>query len=210
MAEDGEGPDGEGRAGDLPDDAVDPSDEHDWTRFRLLLSVPDLGDVNFDQTVVYMVEHNEEGALGLVLNRPSDTDVSEHLPELDGPLLDPPVFFVGGPVSVGGLLALGRRRMGAETRNVAALPGPLALVDPEALVDGEVEGLDALRLYTGYSGWGPGQLEAELAAGAWYVVDAMPDDVLCADPQHLWRNVMRRQGGRLASQALYPDDPSVN
>lgn len=213
MAQDGEG-DAEGPAGesfgDVPEGAAETAGGPGSTRFRLLVSVPDLGDVNFDQTVVYMVEHNEEGALGLVLNRPSDTDVSEHLPYLDAPVLDPPVFFVGGPVSVGGLLALGRRRMGAETRNVAALPGPLALVDPEALVEGEVEGLDALRLFTGYSGWGPGQLEAELAAGAWYVVDAMPDDVLCADPDHLWRNVMRRQGGKLASQALFPDDPSVN
>lgn len=180
------------------------------TRFRLLVSVPSLGDENFDQTVVYMVEHNSEGALGLVLNRPSETDVADHLPDLDTPVLDPPVFFVGGPVAIGGLLALGRRRLGAEPSNVAPLPGPLALVDPEALVEGEVDGLDALRLYTGYSGWGPGQLEAELAAGAWHVVEAMPDDVLCAVPDQLWRSVMRRQGGRLASQSLYPDDPSVN
>jgi putative transcriptional regulator len=192
-------------------DATPPGDGADGsTRFRLLVSVPALGDENFDQTVVYMVEHNAEGALGLVLNRPSDTEVSEHLPDLRGPVLDPPVFFVGGPVAVGGLLALGRRRLGATTRHVAALPGPLALVDPEALVEGQVEGLDALRLYTGYSGWGPGQLEAELAAGAWYLADALPDDVLCADPDHLWRNVMRRQGGRLTSEALYPRDPSVN
>jgi putative transcriptional regulator len=182
----------------------------DTTRFHLLVSVPDLGDDNFDQTVVYMVEHNDEGALGIVLNRPSATPVVEHLPDLDGPLIDPPVFFVGGPVAVGGLLALGRRTLDAEARNVAPLPGALALVDPEALVEGDVDGLDALRLYTGYSGWGPGQLEAELAAGAWHVVEARPDDVLCDDPEELWRIVMRRQGGRLASMSLYPDDPSVN
>lgn len=179
-------------------------------RFRLLVSVPDLGDENFDRAVVYMVEHNEEGALGIVLNRPSATPVSDHLPDLDGPLLDPPVFFVGGPVAVGGLLALARRRLEGASRNVAPLPGALALVDPEALVEGQVEGIDALRLYTGYAGWGPGQLEAELAAGAWHVVEARPDDVLCAEPAELWREVMRRQGGRLASIALYPEDPSVN
>ena len=180
------------------------------TRFQLLVSVPDTGDDNFDRTVVYIVEHNDEGALGIVLNRPSETPVAEHLPDLDGPVISPPVFFVGGPVAMGGLLALGRRRLDAETANVAPLAGPLALVDAEALVNGAVEGVDALRLYTGYSGWGPGQLDAEVTAGAWHVVEAMPDDVLCAEPDDLWRSVMRRQGGRLASQGLYPDDPSVN
>jgi putative transcriptional regulator len=179
-------------------------------RFQLLVSVPDMGDDNFDQTVVYVVEHNDEGALGIVLNRPSETPVSDHLPDLEGPVISPPVFFVGGPVALGGLLALGRRRLDAETVNAAPLAGPLALVDPEALVNGDVHGLDAVRLYTGYSGWGPGQLDAEVTAGAWHVVDAMPDDVLCAEPEALWRSVMRRQGGRLASQGLYPEDPSVN
>ena len=87
--------------------------------------------------------------------------------------------------------------------------GPIVLVQPDALL-GEVAGVDVVRLFTGYSGWGPRQLDAELAAGAWHVIDAMPDDVFCVDPEGLWRSVMRRQGGRLASQGLYPDDVSVN
>lgn len=180
------------------------------TRFQLLVSAPDLGDDNFDQTVVLVMEHDNEGALGLVLNRPTSTEVGEHLPDLTSLTISPSVFFMGGPVSVGGLLALGRRRMGAETRNVAPIDGPLVMVDPEALVNGEVEGIDAVRLYTGYSGWSAGQLDAELTSGAWHVVRALPDDVLCADPDGLWRAVMRRQGGRLASQGLYPDDLSAN
>ena len=181
------------------------------TRFQLLVSVPDLGDDNFDQTVVLMIEHDADGALGLVLNRPTSTPVQEHLPALEPLVISPPMFFLGGPVSVGGLLALGRRRLGAgELEHVVAIDGPLVIVDPEALVNGEVDGLDAVRLYTGYSGWSAGQLDAEIASGAWHVVAAMPDDVLCADPEALWRSVMRRQGGRLASQSLYPDDLSVN
>jgi putative transcriptional regulator len=180
------------------------------TRFKLLVSVPDLGDDNFDQTVVLIIEHDSEGALGLVLNRPTSTEVGEHLPDLTPLAVSPSVFFLGGPVSVGGLLALGRRRLGAATRNVVAMQGPLVVVDPEALVNGEVEGIDAVRLYTGYSGWSAGQLDAELAAGTWHVVDTMPDDVLCVEPEALWRSVMRRQGGRLASQGLYPDDLTVN
>lgn len=180
------------------------------TRHRLLLSVPDMGDENFDRTVVYVVEHDDDGALGVVLNRPSETDVAEHLPHLAVPVLSPEVFFVGGPVSVGGLLALGRRSVDAEPIHASMLSGPLAIVDPEALIRGAVEGLDAVRLFTGYSGWAAGQLDAEIAAGAWHVADAMVDDVLCAEPEELWRSVMRRQGGRLAAQGLYPQDPSVN
>ena len=77
-------------------------------------------------------------------------------------------------------------------------------------MNGEVAGIDVVRLYTGYSGWAPGQLDAELTSGAWHLLPALPDDVFTSDPEHLWRRVMRRQGGRLAAQGLYPDDLSVN
>lgn len=199
-----------GNSGDADEVPADDTGSAVSTRFQLLVSAPDLGDDNFDQTVVLIMEHDSDGALGLVLNRPTSTEVAEHLPDLTPLTVSPPVFFMGGPVSVGGLLALGRRRMGAETRNVAPIDGPLVMVDPEALVNGEVEGIDAVRLYTGYSGWSAGQLDAELTSGAWHVVQALPDDVLCVDPDVLWRSVMRRQGGRLASQGLYPDDLSAN
>jgi putative transcriptional regulator len=88
--------------------------------------------------------------------------------------------------------------------------GPVVVVDVERLVEADVDGVDGLRLFSGYSGWGPGQLDGELAAGVWQVVDAGPDDVLCADPGTLWRSILRRQGGRSASLGLFPDDPSVN
>ena len=182
----------------------------DSARHQLLVSVPDLGDENFDRTVVFMVEHDADGALGLVLNRPSSTAVADHLEDLPAAVGEPPVFFVGGPVEVGGLLALGLRRLGAEPRGAVTVDGPLAMVDPEALVTGEVDGIDVVRIYTGYSGWGPGQLDHEVAQGVWHVVEALPDDVFTADPERLWRSVMRRQGGRLASMGLYPDDPALN
>ncbi len=192
-----------------PDEQADDADDRS-TRFRFLVSVPDMGDDNFDQTVIFMIEHNGDGALGIVVNRPSETQVVEHLPELADSVISPSVFFVGGPVAVGGLLALGRRRLDGHNDHLTPLAGPLALVDPDALLNGDVDELDTVRVFTGYSGWGSGQLEAELAAGAWHVVEATPDDVLCAEPDSLWRTVMRRQGGRLASQSLYPEDPSVN
>ena len=194
--------------GDTADERAD--DVPSSTRFRFLVSVPDMGDANFDQTVIFMIEHNDAGALGIVVNRPSATDVAEHLPDLTTSVISPPVFFVGGPVAVGGLLALGRRGIDSDDEHLTPLTGPLALVDPEALIEGAVGGLDSVRVFTGYAGWGSGQLEAELASGAWFVVEATTDDVLCPEPGNLWRTIMRRQGGRLASLSLYPDDPSVN
>jgi putative transcriptional regulator len=186
------------------------TDPIDSTRHRLLVSLPDLGDRNFDQTVVYMIEHDDEGALGLVLNRPSETTVAEHVCAAEVSVVEPSVFFVGGPVGVGGMLALGRRQADVELRNARALAGPLVLVDIERLMEDDVDGVDGVRFFTGYSGWGPGQLDAELADGVWNVMDAGPDDVLCAEPEDLWRLVLRRQGGRLASIGLYPEDPNLN
>ncbi len=177
---------------------------------RLLVSVPDVGDDNFEQSVVYVLEHDEGGAFGLVVNRPSATDVSDHLEDLEIPVVGPEVFFVGGPVSIGGLVALGRRGLGAELEHATIVDGPIVVADAQSLVNGEVRGVEVVRLFTGYSGWSAGQLDAELAAGAWYVVDATPDDVFSGDPDGLWRRVMRRQGGRIASQGLFPDDVSVN
>ncbi len=180
------------------------------TQGKLLVSVPDLGDDNFDRAVILVVEHNDEGAIGLVLNHPSETEVAEHLPDLVDSVVSPAVFFVGGPVSIGGLLALGRRGLDADLVNAVGVEGPIVMVDPEALVNGNVEGVELIRLYTGYSGWGEGQLDAELASGVWHVIGAMPDDVLCSNPADLWRLVMKRQGGRLASQSLYPQNPHAN
>lgn len=177
---------------------------------RLLVSVPATGDENFDQTVVLVVEHDDEGALGLVLNRPTPEQVADHLPQLGERLASPPVFFSGGPVGAGGLLVVGRRRLAGVEDFVTPVVGPIVLVQPDAMIEGRVEAVDVIRLFTGYSGWGPGQLDAELAAGGWHLVDPLPDDVFCVDPEGLWRAVMRRQGGRLASQALYPDDLSAN
>lgn len=180
------------------------------TAGQLLVSFPDLGDDNFDQTVVLMLEHDDQGALGIVLNRPSGIEVADHLAHLDGVVASPPWFFVGGPVGVGGRLALGRQRLGAPAVKGTRIVGPVVLVEPRALLEGELETLDVVRIFTGYSGWAPGQLDAELAAGTWHVASALPDDVFTSEPEHLWRSVMRRQGGRLVAQSLFPDDVSSN
>lgn len=179
------------------------------TRNRLLVSVPALPDDNFDRTVVYVIDHEESGAIGVVLNRATETAVPGEL-EIGPPLASPAVLFSGGPVSPEALILLARRQMGAEPKGVAAVGGAIAVVAADAVEHREVEGLDVLRAFHGYAGWGPLQLESELSAGVWVVLDALPDDVFTVDPDRLWRAVLSRQGGRLAAIARHPEDPTVN
>ncbi len=179
------------------------------TRNQLLVSVPALPDDNFDRTVVYVIDHDDGGAIGVVLNRPGDVEVPEEI-DVGIPWATPGVLFGGGPVSPEALILLGRLRMGEEPRGVAAVGGTIAVVAADAVEAREVEGLDLLRAYSGYAGWGSGQLDAELDTGVWVVLDALPDDVFSAEPEKLWRAVLSRQGGKLAAIARHPDDPGVN
>jgi len=178
------------------------------TAGRLLVATPPLVDENFDRTVVYMVDHDHAGAVGVILNRPD----SAHLPEpLDRwlPLLaEPAILFAGGPVAPEALLALGIAQDGADRENL--IVGQVRSVDlsgDPALIASELRGL---RIFTGYSGWGPGQLDAEIATGAWIVVDSEDGDLVDSSPDSLWRRVLARQGGRLAWLASAPDDLSAN
>jgi putative transcriptional regulator len=184
-------------------------DDPGRTRSRLLVSVPALEDHNFDQTVIYMIEHTDDGAIGVVLNRPSGVAVPAEL-DVNAAWASPHELFAGGPVSPEALIVLGRLRIGAEARGVAVIGGAVAVLAADAVTEGGVEGVDVARVFAGYAGWAPGQLEGELASGVWEVMDALPDDVFCAEPSRLWRSVLARQGGRLASMARYPDDPSAN
>ena len=178
------------------------------TAGRLLVATPPLVDANFDRSVVLMVDHDEEGAVGVVLNRPGAQSLPEPLDRW-GDLLSPPtVLFHGGPVSPEALLALGSaRNRDSET---ALIAGHIRSVDLSA--DPVLAGADlnGVRVFSGYSGWGAGQLEGELAAGAWIVVDAVDGDLLDDDPDTLWRRVLRRQTGRVSWLAGVPDDLSAN
>jgi putative transcriptional regulator len=182
------------------------------TAGRLLVATPALGDPNFERTVVLMLEHGDEGALGLVLNRPTPVDLASALPDWATFATAPAVVFLGGPVSQGAVIALAR----------ASVTGPSEVWTPVGDLDGVgvidlgrdavahgVE-VDGVRVFTGYSGWGPGQLESELDEGAWYVVDAETTDAFDEAPESLWSQVLRRQGGALGRVGLYPPDPSVN
>jgi putative transcriptional regulator len=183
------------------------------TARRLLVSVPTLGDPNFFRSVVFMIEHTDEGALGLVLNQPTESRVDAVLDAWAPYAAPPAVAFVGGPVQTHeAVIGLARVRRVDASDAWQPLLGPVGTVDlARDPLDAHPE-LDAVRLFAGYSGWGPGQLEGELEVGGWFVVDALPGDLLTSDPSGLWRTVLRRQGGDVAMSANYPlgEDPAQN
>jgi putative transcriptional regulator len=180
-------------------------------RGKLLVATPDLDDPNFFRAVVLVLEHNAEGALGVVLNRPTATTLLEPLPSWAPIAADPAVVFVGGPVQPEAAIGLGRRTdVGAETEGFAALFGDMGTVDLERAPDDVSPPIDRVRVFAGYSGWGAGQLESEVAAEGWFVVDTDPVDPWTRSPEDLWRVVLRRQRGALRVFADFPPDPSLN
>jgi putative transcriptional regulator len=179
-------------------------------RGRLLVATPSLYDPNFFRSVVLVLEHGDGGALGVVLNRPSDTAVGQTLPDWNRLASDPDVVFVGGPVSPDAAIGVARVGTDEQAEGWAPLFGRLGTVDlgrdpVELPVD-----VQNLRVFAGYAGWAEGQLDGELDAGGWFVVDAAPDDVFTSEPDRLWASVLRRQGGRLAMFASAPPQPSSN
>ena len=177
------------------------------TRGRLLIAGPSLLDPNFRRTVVLIIEHSADGALGLVLNRPSESTVSQAVPELEGVLDGESQMFVGGPVQPTSVIVLARFEDpdGAALLSfddVGVLRAEGALGDPPDLL--------AARGFAGHSGWGPGQLDAELERGDWILEDASADDAFSQDPEGLWSDVLARKGGSYALVARMPPDPSLN
>lgn len=178
---------------------------------QLLVATPLLDDPNFERAVVLMVEHQEMGALGVILNRPGHVAVDEILPRWARLASQPAVMFEGGPVQTDGVIALFRVADGheppAEWRHVC---GDLGVIDLDSDAEIVPTGSGELRMFVGHAGWAPGQLDHELSMDAWWVVDLDPTDVMSAEPGELWRTVLARQPGQLAWMAGYPDDPSWN
>jgi putative transcriptional regulator len=177
----------------------------------LLVSRPDMSDPNFDGTLTFVLEHGDDGAVGIMLNRPSGLAVSDAFPGWSDLTPPPSSVFVGGPVQTNAIIALGRYRSDAAGEPRRDLPGGLASVDLDeqpalALADG----LTDLRIFAGYAGWGAGQLEGELANDAWWVVPGFVSDVFTDRPETLWAEVLRRNGGELRWFAHLPLDPSSN
>jgi putative transcriptional regulator len=184
---------------------------------RLLVATPMLGDPNFRRTVVLIVEHEaEQGTLGVVLNRPTKVPVGQVLEPWTDLATNPSVVFTGGPVAPNSALALAHVPGTGEPVGWHPLEGGapamarLGLVDLDAPPGLLAPAITSLRVYAGYAGWSAGQLKSEIDEGAWYVVPAEPGDAFCAEPERLWPEVLRRQGGELAYLATYPDDPGLN
>ncbi|MFH9298053.1 YqgE/AlgH family protein [Streptomyces sp. NPDC017520] len=177
---------------------------------RLLVAAPALTDPNFDRAVVLLLDHDEEGSLGVVLNRPTPVGVGDILASWASLTGEPDVVFQGGPVSLDSALGVAVIPGGEGPLGWRRVHGAIGLVDLETPPELLGPALGSLRIFAGYAGWGPGQLESERAEGAWYVVESEPGDVSSPRPEQLWRAVLRRQRSELAMIATYPDDPSLN
>jgi putative transcriptional regulator len=171
---------------------------------RLLVAGPSLGDPNFDRTIVYLLDHGAEGALGVVINRPSELDVVDALPLWSPVAGRPAVVFGGGPVEAGVIVGLARVRDPISCPGWSSVAHDVGTVDLAMAPDAIAADIEVARVFAGYAGWGAGQLDDEVSGGAWFVVDAEPDDVFTAEPEHLWGMILRRNETRIAMTAANP------
>jgi putative transcriptional regulator len=178
-------------------------------RGQLLVAAPILHDPNFHRTVVLVAEHGEEGAMGLVLNRPAGVTVGEAVPDLAWLADEDAVVHVGGPVSPQSVVVLAEFEEPEQSALIvdADLGFVSAEVDDTAAL---AEALGRRRVFAGHAGWGPGQLEAEMEEESWIVEPARREDVFTADPEELWSQVLRRKGHEYALLSTMPMDPSLN
>ena len=183
---------------------------YETTAGKLLLATPAIGDGNFEQSVIFMLHHDPVGALGVVINRPTELTIDELLPRWAEVATGPAVIFGGGPVEPNGFIGVARST--GEAPENAARVGDTDLVTVDLDGDPVLTGalVDRLRIFRGYSGWGPLQLDTELAAGAWFTLDAEPGDLWTGEPALLHEQVLRRQSGEVRWFANAPLDPTQN
>ena len=187
---------------------------------RLLVATSLIADPNFRKAVVLVIEHGDDGALGLVLNRPATLPVEEAAPVLAGLVEPGAALHLGGPVSPRSALVLVEATAAAEAGLASTVIPPVAdgacgpvgvlPVDNAEEVAAAGGSVARARVYAGYAGWGPGQLEGELATAAWLVEPASAADVFTEEPADLWASTLRRKGGNFKVLALMPWDPSDN
>ncbi|MDH3260810.1 MAG: YqgE/AlgH family protein [Acidimicrobiia bacterium] len=176
---------------------------------RLLVAVPHMLDPNFARTVVLVCDHNEQGALGLIINRPTEAEVFEYLPGWIHLVGDPAVVFEGGPVQREVAVGLARTSDNHPIAGFTTISDSLGLLDLGSDPVG-ASGIDSVRVFSGYAGWEAGQLEGEIAAGGWFVIPLQPGDPFAVLTDGLWSETLARQGGRLAVYANFPLDPTLN
>lgn len=176
-------------------------------RGQLLVASPSLIEPTFHRTVVLVGEHNEEGALGVVLNRPAAASVGDAAPPLAGLVGGGEPLFVGGPVQPQSAVVVAEFEYPDAAGLIVfdSIGFLMGEVDPET-----IQGVRRARVFAGYAGWGAGQLEAEIELSAWMLDPAQPEDIFSEQPERLWSSVLRRKGGRFAMLAMMPLDPSLN
>jgi putative transcriptional regulator len=175
---------------------------------QLLLASPTLRDPNFARSVVLINLHNEDGAMGLVLNRPSALTVLEAVPQLEKAVSEGERVYVGGPVQPTSIVFLAEF-LDPTPAGLLVL-GRIGFPAPDAGIEELIEATDRGRVFAGYAGWGEGQLDAEIEQGDWIAHAALPEDVFSDVPEDLWGRVLTRKGGSYALLARMPPDPSVN
>lgn len=178
---------------------------------RLLVAAPTMGEP-FRHAVILLLEHDESGTLGVVLNQPTTLDVGQVLPLWRDHLTGTPIVFQGGPVALDSALGLAAAEGSDEPPGFRRVSGPLGVIDLDTPPDDLVPRLHALRIFAGYAGWSPGQLEGELDEGSWAVVEVGDPvlDAFLSDRDDLWAAVLARQGGTLAWWVHCPEDPTCN
>ena len=179
------------------------------TRGCLLVASPAMNDPNFSFTVIFMLEHGEEGALGVVLTRPSELPVGELFDQWSAHAAEPAYVHRGGPVSPSSVISLGVANGSTTPEAFNLISGGIGTVDLDADPD-DIIGLQGIRTFGGYAGWSAGQLEGELLDEAWLVVDATDRDILHPDPGQLWWEVVGRQTGPTNLLRHYPEEPWLN
>lgn len=176
-------------------------------RGKLLIASPALVDPNFARTVVLVTEHSDDGAMGIVLNRPSESAAAELLPQLEAIAGEDPIF-VGGPVQPQAIVLLAEFADPSRAAWLVVADVGLAAADTD--FDELAGAVRRGRFYAGYSGWGPGQLESEMEQESWIVEPPIPRELFPDDPETLWNDVLARMGGSYALVSRMPDDPSMN
>jgi putative transcriptional regulator len=179
---------------------------------KLLVASPRLSDPSFTRSVVLMLDHGPAGALGLVLNRPTGVPVNEILPLWhDQATKFPPAFiFSGGPVTPSAVIGLVRAPDAGEPIGWHPVLAEVGTVDLSIAPENQPAPLEGVRLFSGYAGWSAQQLDDEIQEGAWFSVEGIGQDLFGDDPERLWHDVLKRQGGELGLLATYPPNPSVN
>jgi len=177
---------------------------------KLLVAAPTLREPTFARTVISLLEHTDDGALGVVINRPGDASLLEVVPPVAELASQPAVLFSGGPVEPQAAIALGVVITDATPEGWRPVVHPVVTVDLEVDPSVLAHSLRALRVFAGYAGWSAGQLEDEIAEGAWYVVESLPSDAFDALPDRLWSTVLRRQPWPLSAVSTCPLDPTMN